>query len=95
VVLPQSVKSVDLTPRFLLFLCFLSLHPIQKNKTIRMIDELIRYPIYLASAFGIASFKTLMYAPFISTLSNTVSATLQASNRSGAATICSLIPYYY
>jgi hypothetical protein len=33
---------------------------------------------------GIASFKTLMYVPFISTLSNTVSATLQASNRSGA-----------
>jgi len=95
VVPPQSMKSVDLTLRFLLFSCFLSLHPIQKNNTIRMIDELITYPIYLTSAFGIASFKTLMYAPFISTLSNTVSATLQASNRPGAAAICSLIPYYY
>jgi hypothetical protein len=60
-----------------------------------MIDALIKYPIYLASTFGIASFKTLMYALFISALSNTVGAAFQASNRSGAAAICSLIPYYY
>ena len=48
---PQSVKSVALKPRFLLFSCFLSLHPIQKYNTNRMIEEVIRYPIYLASAF--------------------------------------------
>ena len=59
-ILPQFVESVSLTVRFSLFSCFLSLHPIQKNNTIRMIDKLIRYPIYLASALGIASFKTFM-----------------------------------
>ncbi len=36
----------------------LSLHPIQKYNTIRMIDELIRYPIYLASALEIASLNS-------------------------------------
>jgi len=40
------------------------LHIIQKYNTIRMIDELIRYPIYLASALGIAPFKASMYVPF-------------------------------
>ena len=88
------MKSVALKPRFLLFSCFLSFHPTQKYSTMRMIEEVIRYPIYLASALGIASFKTLIYVPFISMLSNTVSAILQASNRSGAAAICSLSYYY-
>lgn len=49
---PQSVKSV--APVFLLFSCFRDLQPIQKYNTIRMVEEVIRYPIYLASASGIA-----------------------------------------
>ena len=36
----------------MLFSYSLFLHAIQKYNTIRMIDELIRYPIYLASPFG-------------------------------------------
>ena len=51
----------------ILFSSFLSLHTIQKYNTIRMIDEVIRYPIYLASAFEIASLKFLMYVPLTST----------------------------
>jgi len=33
------------------------LHAIQKYNTIRMMDEVIRYPIYLASTLGIEPFK--------------------------------------
>ena len=36
------------------------LHAIQKYNTIRMIDEWIRYPIYLASALESAPFKSLL-----------------------------------
>ena len=50
-----------------------------------MIDKLIRYPIYLASASGIAFLKTLVYAPFISTLANTLNAILRVSKGSGAS----------
>ncbi len=52
----------------ILFSSFLSLHTIQKYNTIRMIDEVMRYPIYLASALENASFKLLIRVPFISTV---------------------------
>ena len=44
-----------------MFKCALmSLHAIQKYNTIRMVDEVIRYPICLASALGIVPFKAFL-----------------------------------
>ncbi len=36
------------------------LHTIQKYNTIRMVDKLMRYPIFLTSASGIAPFKAFL-----------------------------------
>jgi len=56
------------------------LHAIQKYNTIRMIDELIRYPIYLASVLEIASMKASMYVPSNSYTSSATSSSKSASD---------------